>query len=101
MALVEVSVVPIGTETPSLGDHIAEAVRVLEKAGVPYQISPMGTLFEGDLKDVFALARKMHEAAFRGGVQRVLTTITIDDRRDKAVTMRSKVASIKKRLARK
>ncbi|MCS6817677.1 MAG: MTH1187 family thiamine-binding protein [Blastocatellia bacterium] len=101
MALVEVSVVPIGTGTPSLGDHIAAAVRVLEKAGVPYEISPMGTLFEGELRDIFSLARKMHEAAFRHGAQRVITTITIDDRRDKSVTMRSKVASVKRRLARK
>jgi uncharacterized protein (TIGR00106 family) len=101
MALVEVSVVPVGTGTPSLGDHIAGAVRVLEKAGVPYEISPMGTLFEGDLRKALSLARKMHEAAFRHGVQRVITSITIDDRRDKAVTMRSKVASVKKRLAQK
>ena len=101
MALVEVSIVPVGTGTPSLGDYIAGAIRVLEKAGVSYEISPMGTLFEGDLKDVLSLARRMHEAAFRQGVQRVITTITIDDRRDKAVTMRSKVASVKRRLARK
>ncbi len=100
MALVEVSVVPVGTGTPSLGDHIAAAVRVLEKAGVSYEISPMGTLFEGELKDIFSLARKMHDAVFRHGAQRVITTIIIDDRRDKSATMRSKVASVKRRLAR-
>jgi uncharacterized protein (TIGR00106 family) len=58
----------------------------------------MGTMFEGTPQDVFALARKMHEAAFRRGAQRVVTTIHLDDRRDKDVTMKSKVASVKKRL---
>jgi uncharacterized protein YqgV (UPF0045/DUF77 family) len=32
------------------------------------------------------------------GITRVVTTVTIDDRRDKSVTMKSKVASVKKRL---
>lgn len=55
MVLVQVSVVPVGTGTTSIGDPIADAVRVI-------------------------------------------TTIVVDDRRDKEVTMRSKVAAVKKRL---
>ena len=40
----------------------------------------------------------MHSASFKKGIKRVVTTIIIDDRRDKEVTMKSKVASVKKRL---
>jgi uncharacterized protein (TIGR00106 family) len=98
MALVEISVVPVGTPTTSIGDYIADAVRVLEEAGVRYEVSGVGTIFEGAAKDIFPLARKMHEAAFRRGANRVVTTIVIDDRRDKEVTMKSKVAAVKKRL---
>ncbi len=98
MALVEISIIPVGTSTTSMGDYIADAVRVLEKAGVKYELSAMGTLFEGTPREVFSLARKVHEAAFRRGAQRVVTRIVIDDRRDKQVTMRSKVAAVKRRL---
>ncbi|HXF06458.1 MAG TPA: MTH1187 family thiamine-binding protein [Blastocatellia bacterium] len=98
MVLAQISIVPVGTSTTSMGDYIADAIRVLEKAGVPYDVSAVGTLFEGTPKDVFALARKMHEAAFRRGAQRVVTTFVIDDRRDKEVTMKSRVAAIKRRL---
>ncbi len=55
-------------------------------------------LIEGKASDILALVRKMHEAAFKKGINRVVTTVIIDDRRDKEVTMKSKVASVKKRL---
>ncbi len=98
MALVQVSVIPIGTSGPSIGDFIADAVQVLEQAGVAYELSAMGTSFEAPLRQGVALAQRMHEAAFRRGVERVVTTVTIDDRRDKEVTLKSKVASVKRRL---
>jgi uncharacterized protein (TIGR00106 family) len=98
MALAEVSVIPIGTPTSSIGDWIAEAVKVLEKEGAKYEISPMGTLIEGEASDIFTFVRKMHEAALRKGIRRVVTTLMVDDRRDKEVTMKSKVAAVKKRL---
>ncbi|GBD25326.1 hypothetical protein HRbin30_00644 [bacterium HR30] len=100
MALIEVSVVPVGTGSPSIGDYIADAVRVLDEAGVPYELTAMGTLLEAEVKQALPLIQKMHEAAFKRGAVRVLSTIVIDDRRDKAVTIRSKVASVKRRLKR-
>jgi uncharacterized protein (TIGR00106 family) len=98
MALAEISVIPIGTPTPSIGDWIAESVGVLEKEKIKYEISPMGTLIEGKASDIFRIVGKMHETALKKGVKRVVTTLVIDDRRDKEVTMKSKVASVKRRL---
>jgi uncharacterized protein (TIGR00106 family) len=98
MALAQISIVPVGTGGSSIGDWIAEAVRVLENEGAKYELSSMGTLIEGKPKEVFLLAKKVHEAAFAKGIRRVITTIVIDDRRDKEVTMKSKITSVKKRL---
>jgi len=98
MAIAEITVIPVGTPTPSIGDWIAEAVKVLEKENVRYEVSPVGTLLEGKNADILRIAAKMHSAAFRKGIKRVFTSIVIDDRRDKDVTMKSKVASVKKRL---
>jgi len=44
--------------------------------------------------------RKMHESAFSDDVARVVTTIKIDDRRDKVSTTDSKVQSVKRKLGR-
>jgi uncharacterized protein (TIGR00106 family) len=58
----------------------------------------MGTIIEGDLDRILAVAKKMHERTFGEGVARVLTMLKIDDRRDKAQDMKAKVDSLKKKL---
>lgn len=98
MALGEISVIPLGTPTLIIGDWIAEAVRVMEGQGLKYELSPMGTLVEGKPSDIFRVAGKMHNSALKKGISRVITSVIIDDRLDKEVTMKSKVASVKRRL---
>ena len=99
MAVVEVTIVPIGTATPSVSRYVADCVKLLENAaGVTYQLNSMGTVVEGDLDRVLELVRQMHECPFTEGVQRVVTTVRIDDRRDKALTMAGKVAAVEKIL---
>ena len=96
MALVEISVIPLGTPTPSLSQYVARSVKILEgEKDIKYELTAMGTIIEGDLERVLTLARKMHEAVFNAGVMRVVTTIKIDDRRDKASGMDSKMESLK------
>lgn len=102
MAIVRLSIVPIGTTTPSLSEYVADAVKVLELQGdISYQLTPMGTILEGDLDRLLNVIRQMHESVFSGKVQRVLTSITIDDRRDKPATMEDKVNAVKNRLRRR
>jgi uncharacterized protein (TIGR00106 family) len=99
MAIAEVSIVPLGTKTPSVSQYVARAVKVLEREkDVRYEITAMGTIVEGDLDTILAVAKKMHEGIFGEGVVRVLTTIKIDDRRDKPQGIKEKVDSLKKKL---
>ena len=99
MAIAEVSVVPLGTKTPSVSQYVARAVRVLEQEkDIKYETTAMGTIIEGDLDRILAVVKKMHEGTFGEGVARVLTTVKIDDRRDKARGMSEKVTSLNKKL---
>ena len=99
MALVEVSIVPIGTGAPSVSQYVAQAVQVLEgEKDIKYELTAMGTIIEGDLERLLALVRQMHEAIFDAGVTRVVTTIKIDERRDKTSSMSSKMESLKREL---
>jgi uncharacterized protein (TIGR00106 family) len=99
MAIAEVSVVPLGTKTPSVSQYVARAIGVLEEQkDMMYEITPMGTVIEGDLAKILAVVRKMHEGVFGEGVARVITTIKIDDRRDRVQGMKEKVDSLKKKL---
>ncbi|MGB2815033.1 MAG: MTH1187 family thiamine-binding protein [Dehalococcoidales bacterium] len=99
MAILEISVMPLGTGTPSLSRFVAGAVKVLQaEKDVKYEMTSMGTNIEGDLEQLLDLARRMHRSAFDAGAQRVVTTMKIDERRDQAATIQSKVASVKREL---
>ena len=98
MALMEISVVPLGLGTTSVGDYIASLVDYLQTHHIPYRLTDMGTVIEGAVADLLNWARVLHELPFRQGVQRVVTHISIDDRRDKKVSLGDKTASVEARL---
>jgi len=99
MVIAEVSVVPVGTKTPSVSRYVAKAIKILEEQKkVKYEVTAMGTILEGELEDVLDAVRKMHNSLFGGEVKRVVTRITIDDRRDKKISLDYKVRSVKEKL---
>ena len=99
MAIAEVSVVPLGTKTPSVSQYVARAVKVLEQEkDIKYETTAMGTILEGDLDRILAVVKKLHEGVFGEEVARVLTTVKIDDRRDRARGMKEKVDSLRTKL---
>ena len=98
MAILEISVVPIGTGDTSLSAYVADCLRMLKKEKVRYELSSMGTNIEGDLKDLFKIALTMHQVPFKKGVKRVVTTMKIDDRRDKKGTLAGKKKAVKNKL---
>ena len=58
----------------------------------------MGKIIEGSSKELLILAAQLSELPFNQGVHRVLTQITLDDRRDKKVALGDKMASVAARL---
>ena len=99
MAMIEVSIVPVGTQTPSVSRYVARAVQMLQsEPDIKYELTAMGTIIEGDLERLLTLAGRMHRSAFDAGVMRVVTTVKIDERRDKASSISSKVEAVKREL---
>jgi len=99
MAIAEVSIIPLGTKTPSVSEYVARACRVLqEDKNIKYELTSMGTIIEGDLEDILRVIRNMHEATFDKDIMRVVTTVKIDDRRDKTLSMKGKIESVLKKL---
>jgi len=95
MAIVEVTIVPLGTSSPSISSYVAACHKVLAGAdGIEYQLTPMSTIIEGN----FEIIKQLHEVPFSAGALRVSTTIRIDDRRDKPITMEGKLQSVMDKL---
>ena len=99
MAIAEVTIAPLGTGSPSVSRYVAECHKVLaQEKGLKYQLTPMSTIIEGELDRILEAVRKMHEVPFAAGAMRVSTSIKIDDRRDKELTMAGKIQSVEEKL---
>jgi len=55
--LVAFSVTPLGTGSDSVGDAVAEAVRVVRASGLPNRTDAMFTTIEGEWDEVLAVLR--------------------------------------------
>ncbi|GAB4309040.1 MAG: MTH1187 family thiamine-binding protein [Methanobacteriaceae archaeon] len=101
MISAEITIIPIGTANTSLSDYVAAAVAALDKEGVKYTVSGMGTLIESnDADELFSAVKAAHEAVFLKGAERVATSIKIDDRRDVEKSLNEKVSSVREKMER-
>jgi uncharacterized protein, MTH1187 family len=99
VAIAEVAIIPMGTGSTSVSQYVADCHKVLENdTRIKLVLSPMGSVLEGELDDIFAAVRKMHEVPFDKGAMRVSTTIRIDDRRDQAASIKQKLKSVNDKL---
>ncbi len=99
MPIMEISIVPVGTQTASVSPYISKAVALLKKQkDVKYELTSMGTIIEaGSLQQLLNIANKMHNSMFGSNIKRVVTTIKIDDRKDKKITMAGKINSVQEK----
>ncbi len=100
MAVAFVTIVPLGTGSTSLSAYVAGVERILRESGLQHELTAMGTIIEGEVDQILAVVRRMHEQPFAQGALRVSTELKIDDRRDKKGTIASKVRAVEEKLAR-
>jgi uncharacterized protein (TIGR00106 family) len=98
MAVVFLTITPLGTGTPSVSRYVAGCERILRESGLNHELTAMGTIIEGDLDQILAVIRKMHESPFSQGAVRVSTFVKIDDRRDKEHTIAGKMKSVREKM---
>ena len=96
--LASFSIVPMGVGE-ELKDFIAEIINVIDKSGLDYKLGAMQTTVEGDLEAVMPLILKCHQL-MKEKAPRVLTSITIDDRKDAINRLEGKVKDVESILKR-
>ena len=97
--VVNFSIVPIGKDS-SLSAKVAEVLKIVSESGIDYKLHSMGTILEGDWNEIMKLIKKCHKKILKGS-DRVLTTITIDDRKGRTGRISGKVKSVEKELGKK
>ena len=94
--LASFSVVPMGV-TGGVKALVAEALKIVDESGLPYELGAMQTILEGDeervMEVILRCRRRMLELA-----PRVLTHITLDDRRGATGRLAGKVRDVEEIL---
>lgn len=99
MALLQLTTIPLGTASPSVGDYVADIQTELARLNIPCRLNDMGTVIEGNISELLSIIEKIYEIPFQRGAARVVTQIVIDDRRDKKVALGDKVTAVADILA--
>jgi len=98
MALMQITIIPLGTASPGVGEYIADVERFLQGRGIEHMLCDMGTVIHGDTAGLLQLANEIHNLPFNKGAKRVVTQIMIDDRRDKEREIGGKREAVLQRL---
>jgi len=96
--LVEYSVIPMGKE--SLSRPVSQIIDIIDKSGLSYQTTSMGTLIEGEWDKIFGVLKRCHNL-LRKNYSRVFATIRVDDRRGAKNRIKGKVDEVEEILKRK
>lgn len=99
MVLLEFTMSPLG-HGESVSAYVARILDIVDRSGVPYQLTPMGTILEGEWPAVMAVVTACFDA-LRADCDRVSAQIRIDYRKGPAGRLRSKVETVERRLGRK
>lgn len=99
MVLLEFSMSPLNNGE-SVGAYVARSLKIVDESGIPYQFTSMGTILEGDWREVMAVVTRCYEA-MSADCDRISTSIKIDYRAGASDRLKSKVNSVEERLGRK
>lgn len=99
MVLVEFSMTPLG-KGESVSQYVSRSLEIVDRSGLPYRLTPMGTILEGEWDEVFAVVRACFER-MRQDCGRITTSIKVDYREGAGGRLEGKIASVEKRLGRK
>lgn len=99
MVLLEFAMAPAG-KGESVSEYVARILDVIDRSGVRYQLTPMGTILEGDWSDVMGVVTACFQA-LQTDCARIGMNLKIDYRAGPESRLTSKIEAIEQRLGRK
>jgi uncharacterized protein (TIGR00106 family) len=99
MVLLEFSMSPFD-KGESLSAYVARSLDIIDRSGLPYRLTPMGTIIEGEWDEVMKVVTDCFEA-MKQDCSRISTSIRIDYRAGKSGRLESKIEAVESRLGRR
>jgi uncharacterized protein (TIGR00106 family) len=96
--LAQVSILPLGKES-GISEEVSRVIDLIDRSGLPYQLTAMGTIIEGEWREVMDLIGRCREDLLRDH-RRIYMVIKIDEQPGRTGKLTGKVASVEKKLGR-
>ena len=93
--LADFAVIPVGVA--NVKELVAEALKIVDESGLSYRLGAMRTTVEGDSDKVIEVILRCHRRVSELA-PRVLTNISIDDRKGATGRLEGKVQDVEKIL---
>ena len=91
---------PDGREGAGVSGYVSKIIDAIDKSGVAYQLTPMGTIIEcGSMKDALNVIEMAYECL--SDCERVYSSLKFDIRKDKSNRLKTKIDSVENKLGRK
>ncbi|MFQ5452743.1 MAG: MTH1187 family thiamine-binding protein [Candidatus Zixiibacteriota bacterium] len=98
--LFQMTMFPTDKRAVSISKDVAKVIDIIDRSGLPYTISAMSTIIEGEWEPVMKLINKARLMLRRQGHERIYIIINIDDRKAAKNRLSGKIKSIEKHLDR-
>lgn len=100
MVLLEFQISP-RADGDSVSAWIAQVIDIVDRSGLPYQLTPMGTIIEGEWEPAFAVVTACFEHLRQAGCTRIGVHLKVDWREGPAGRLQAKTAKVEQLLGRK
>ena len=91
---------PDGREGASVSKQVSKVIDAIDKSGVAYQLTPMGTVVETEtMKEALSIIELAYEQL--QDCERVYSSLKFDIRKNTKNRLKTKIASVEKALNRK
>lgn len=99
MVLIEFAIAPRGVGD-SLSAHVARMLDIIDKSGLAYQLTPMGTIIEGEWDEAMGVLNACFKALEKDS-PRIGVNLKADWKPGKETRLKSKVEHVEKAVGRK
>ena len=85
----------------SVSSYVSRIIDMIDRSGISYQLTPMGTIIECDKMDeALEVVKKAYEC-LEDDCSRIYSSMNFDIRKEKSSRLQGKIASIEKKLNKK
>lgn len=97
--MAEISMFPVD-KGESLSPYVARIIDLIDRSGLTYVVTPMGTIIEAEnLEDIFRVIKDCFEE-LKKDCNRIVINLKVDYRKTKESRLKAKIISVEEKLGR-